>query len=351
MSIAIQAAERALLPDRSIRWGIRRLLRKRLQELTQASKSGQSAVDPAWLDQMRASPIALDIEAANAQHYEVPASFYEICLGRYRKYSSAWWDEDTHDLDQAEARMLALTCERAQLADGQRILELGCGWGSLSLWMAGQYPHASILAVSNSLSQGCYIRKQAQALGLDNLQVVTVDMNDFAPKGRFDRVVSVEMIEHMRNWEALLERVASWLEPTGSLFLHFFSHRVFSYPFEDRGDSDWMARHFFTGGLMPSHDLLSRLDIDLEVDADWCESGTHYARTAEAWLRNLDTYRPLLLEILEQKARLSPKDAERQLQRWRIFFLSCAELFGYANGSEWRVSHYRLRPTVGGEAS
>lgn len=351
MSIAIRAAERALLPDRSIRWGIRRLLRKRLQELAQRAMACKSVVDPAWLDQMRTSPIALDTNAANDQHYEVPASFYELCLGRHRKYSSAWWDAETRDLDQAEARMLALTCERACLANGQRILELGCGWGSLSLWMAERYPAASILSVSNSRSQGRFIRKQAEARGLGNLEVVTADMNDFAPDGRFDRVVSVEMIEHIRNWESLLTRVASWLEPTGCLFLHFFSHRVFSYPFEDRGSSDWMARHFFTGGLMPSHDLLTRLDIPLQVEADWCESGTHYARTAEAWLRNLDRYRPLLLEILEQKTGLAPRDAERQLQRWRIFFLSCAELFGYEEGSEWTVSHYRLRPIAVGEAS
>lgn len=343
MSLTIQAAERSLLPDASIRWGIRRLLRKRLRELHNQAENLHEAVPSYWLQEMRNAPIAIEADAANDQHYEVPAEFYSLCLGDYRKYSSCYWDETTEFLSDAEARMLQLTCERAQLVDGQDVLELGCGWGSLSLWMAEHYPSSRIVSVSNSASQRRYIQRQAAARGLDNLEVRTVDINHFQPEGEFDRVVSVEMFEHMRNWERLLGGVAQWLRPEGKVFLHFFSHREASYPFEDRGEDDWMARHFFTGGLMPSHDLPRRLHIPFEVEQDWAESGSHYARTSEAWLENLDRNREQALEILRRSGYSGSGQAERQLQRWRMFFLSCAELFGFREGSEWLVSHYLLR--------
>ncbi|MHC4380208.1 MAG: SAM-dependent methyltransferase [Planctomycetota bacterium] len=348
MSLTIQAAERSILPDATIRWGIRRLLAKRLRRLHRLAAGRGSAISQAWLEEMSTSPIAIDTGAANDQHYEVPAEFYGLCLGEHRKYSSCLWDQGVSNLDQAEHRMLDLTSSRADLKDGQSILELGCGWGSLSLWMAKRFPNSRILAVSNSESQRAYIMDQAQRRGLGNLRVETVDLNHFHPKTSFDRVVSVEMFEHMRNWEHLLRRISRWLKPDGRLFLHFFSHRETSYPFEDVSSDDWMARHFFTGGLMPSHDLPRRLDIPFEVEDDWAESGKHYAKTSEAWLENLDAHREQALEILQNAGYPVRTEAERQVQRWRMFFLACAELFAYRNGSEWLVSHYLLRPTQEG---
>lgn len=350
MSLTIQAAERALLPDASIRWGIRRLLRKRLSELRDRARQSQQAVPSDWLQQMRDSAIAIETDSANEQHYEVPAEFYTLCLGHHLKYSSCYWDESTQNLSQAEARMLELTCERAQLTDGQTVLELGCGWGSLSLWMAERYPNSQILSVSNSAGQRQYIEARAADRGLTNLEVRTVNINNFQPEGKFDRVVSVEMFEHMRNWEALLTSISQWLESDGKLFLHYFSHRTTSYPFENRGDDDWMARHFFTGGMMPSHDMAHHLEIPLEVEKDWAELGVHYSQTAEAWLKNLDRNRDRALEVLQQAGYNPQRAAERQLQRWRIFFLSCAELFGYHQGSEWLVSHVLLRNQRTGES-
>jgi len=351
MSLTIQAAERSLLPDSVIRWGIRSLLRKRLNNLYDQVQERGDAMLSEWLLEMSSSPIAIGTSAANEQHYEVPAEFYALCLGDHLKYSSCYWDKGVDHLSQAEESMLALTCKRAQLRDGQSILELGCGWGSLSLWMAKCYPNSQILSVSNSASQREFILEEAKQRGITNLRVETMDMNDFNPQEHFDRVVSVEMIEHMRNWEKLLTRIYSWLNPDGRLFLHFFSHRESSYPFEDSTSQDWMARNFFTGGMMPQHTLPIHLQTSFEVVSDWPESGVHYQRTAEAWLENLDRNRAEAVRVLQGAGSLGQKDAERQVQRWRMFFLACSELFGYRQGSEWLVSHYLLAPTVQGTVS
>ena len=351
MSLTIQAAERSLLPDSVIRWGIRSLLGKRLGRLHDQAQKRGDAVLSEWLQEMRSSPIAIGTGEANEQHYEVPAEFYALCLGDHRKYSSCYWDEDVANLSQAEERMLALTCRRAELRDGQSILELGCGWGSLSLWMAKHYPNSQILSVSNSASQRAYILEQAKWRGLTNLRVETADMNDFNPEERFHRVISVEMIEHMRNWEELLGRISTWLNPEGRLFLHFFSHYEMSYPFEDSSNQDWMARNFFTGGMMPSHALPFRLQITFEVISDWPESGFHYQKTAEAWLQNLDKNHAEAVRVLQAAGHPKKANAERQVQRWRMFFLACSELFGYRQGNEWLVSHYLLAPTAKGSVS
>jgi cyclopropane-fatty-acyl-phospholipid synthase len=296
---------------------------------------------------MRSGPVAAQPERPNDQHYELPPAFFERVLGPRLKYSAAHWPGEVDSLAEAEESMLALTCRRAGIRDGQRILELGCGWGSLTLWMAEHHPDARITAVSNSVPQRLFIEARAAARGLENVAVVTEDMNDFRPDGAFDRIVSVEMFEHMRNWEELLARVGGWLAPEGRLFLHVFSHRRHPYLFEDRGPGDWMARHFFTAGLMPSQDLLGRLSHPLEIREEWRMSGLHYRKTAEAWLERMDGAREEILEIFRDV--YGPEDARRWFHRWRLFFLAVAELFGYREGREWGISHYRLAPAGAGD--
>jgi len=328
--------ERGRVPDPLIRLGIRRLLRQRLRQI-------EGADSEALLDHMRSAPVAVHPAAANEQHYEVPAELFRRILGPRLKYSCCWWPEGVDSLAAAEDAALALTCERARLADGMEILELGCGWGSLALWMAERYPAARILAISNSAGQRRFIEGAAADRGLGNLQVVTADMNDFDPVGRrFDRVVSIEMFEHMRNYRELLARIASWLVPDGRLFVHVFCHRRRPYLFEDRGPSDWMARHFFTGGLMPSADLFRHFEDDLVSEDFWRLGGEHYARTLEAWLAELDRRRQGVLELFA--ATYGTADAERWLHRWRLFFIACSELFAYRGGREWFVAHSLLRP-------
>lgn len=330
---ALELAERGWLPDALLRAGIRRLLAARL-----ADEERRFAQRAGWIESLRKGPIALATDAANRQHYEVPAAFFERVMGRHLKYSCGWWPEGVQTLDEAEAAMLALSCERAALADGQDILELGCGWGSLTLWMAEHYPHARITAVSNSRTQRRYILARVRARGLRNVQVLTADMNDFDTTATHDRVVSVEMFEHMHNWPALLARVRGWLRPQGLLFLHVFCHRRYCYPFEDAGSDDWMARHFFTGGLMPSVDLPGHFGDDVQLARHWWIDGRHYQATCEAWLASQDRWRTEILRLFAETG--EPAQAARRFQRWRMFFMACSELFGYRDGSEWGVGHY-----------
>ncbi|TAJ17738.1 MAG: class I SAM-dependent methyltransferase [Planctomycetota bacterium] len=340
MHSAIRLVERGLVPKPLLRRGIRRLLRERLAELERSFGRDPERALRAWIEHMRGSPVALVPEAANAQHYEVPPAFFELVLGPRLKYSSGWYAHADATLAEAEDAMLALTCERARLCDGQDVLELGCGWGSLSLWMAERYPHSRILAVSNSAPQREHVLAAARRRGLANLRVLTRDMNEFATAERFDRVVSVEMFEHMRNWEALLARIAGWLRADGKLFLHVFAHRAHPYAFEARDESDWMSRHFFSGGMMPSHELVSRLDAPLFEVERWIVPGAHYARTSEHWLAQLEARRAEVLAVFT--ACYGRADAPLWYQRWRVFFLACAELFAYRGGREWFVSHHLL---------
>ena len=334
----IELAERGYAPDAFIRVGIRRLLKQRLQAEQVGFPEQVEQKKRAFMKICAEGPIAVEQHAANEQHYEVPAAFYTRVLGPRLKYSSGLWTPAVRTLTEAEEAMLALTCQRAELANGQRILELGCGWGSLSLWMAENYPAASVVAVSNSASQKAYIDQQASRRGLGNLTVITADAAKFCPEGKFDRVVSVEMFEHMRNHGMLMQRISDWLVPGGKLFVHIFCHRDAFYPFEVEGEQNWMGRMFFTGGVMPSFDMLERSQTCFTLEKSWRVNGKHYSRSLEAWLDNADARREDILPLLAET--YGEAQAAVWLQRWRMFFMACSELFRYNDGEEWFVGHY-----------
>lgn len=341
MKTLIELAEKAILPDPVIRWAIRMLDRKRI--LMESRGNAVSCIErkKRFLLGMREHPIALQVEKPNEQHYEVPSEFFVHVMGSHMKYSCCFWDEHTETLDDAERAMLEIYGRRAQLEDGMQIMDLGCGWGSFALWAAKRYPASKILALSNSTLQKTYILKQCEIHGLYNLEVVTGDVNRFDTDRRFDRVVCVEMFEHMRNWETLLHHISGWLKPEGKLFVHIFTHRRFAYTFETTDPDDWMGRYFFTAGMMPSDDLMLYHQRDLILEDHWRVCGVHYQKTAEAWLNHMDCHREHILPVL--KTVYGKQDALRWFQRWRIFFMACAELWGFKNGSEWLVSHYRFR--------
>jgi len=336
--LAINWTEQGLVPDALIRAGIRRLLKQRLDDIHAGDVETAAALSERFIADLRMSPVALVPELANAQHYEVPSAFFGMALGPQRKYSCCYWPEGIDTLAEAETAGLARTCEHAGLRNGMEILELGCGWGSLTLWMASRYPDSHITGVSNSHSQRQHILAEAGRRGLKNIEIITADMNDFRTDRQYDRVVSVEMFEHMRNWPELFRRVHGWLRPGGRFFMHVFVHRAVPYAFEVRDASDWMSEHFFSGGMMPSDDLALRFQDDLRFLHRWRWDGRHYEKTANAWLANMDAQRDEVMPILA--ATYGNANAEQWFVRWRLFFMACAELFGFNRGQEWWVSHY-----------
>jgi len=335
--LAVGWTESGMLPDSIIRAGIRRLNRQRLDEIHSTDISTAAIELESFISHMRAAEIAPLPRIANQQHYELPAGFFATVLGKHGKYSCCYWDDATQNLDEAEAAALDICCQRAGIEQGMSVLDLGCGWGSLSLWIASKYPETRVVAVSNSRTQREWIEARADERALNNLTVITADMNVFNPEQTFDRIVSVEMFEHMRNHPELFRRIASWLNPAGRFFMHIFCHRNSAYEFVDKGPSDWMSRHFFAGGMMPSFDLPLRFQQDLALEHRAAWSGLHYQRTANAWLRNMDLARPDILPLFQA---CYGDDAEQWVQRWRIFFMACAELFGHNEGQEWFVGHY-----------
>jgi len=342
MNLVDPLLEKDHLPDSVIRFGIRHRLAATLKEKRSAKVEERQAALTAHIESLKNSPLAIATDEANEQHYELPTKFFQLCLGRHLKYSSGWWDDSAKTLDDSEAAMLRITCERAELADGQRILELGCGWGSLSLWMAEHYPNARITSVSNSRTQKEFIDAEAAKRGLANLTIRTANMIDYAGEelGEFDRVVSVEMFEHMKNYQELLRRISTWLKPGGKLFVHIFTHRDIAYHYQVRDDRDWMAKYFFTGGQMPSHDLLLFFQDHLRIEAQWAVSGQHYEKTSNAWLANMDSHKEVIMPILSDT--YGADQATKWWVYWRVFYMACAELWGYDQGNEWIVSHYRF---------
>ena len=344
--IGMKQVEAGRVPDALIRAGIRGLLRRRLEQIAADDPAVSESSKRRFLTELDGSPIALLPELANEQHYEVPPAFFQKVLGARLKYSSGIWTDEVDGLDASEEAMLALTCERAGIEDGHEILDLGCGWGSLSLWIAEHYPHCRVLSVSNSKTQREFILGRCDAEGFDNVEVVTRDVNGFDTERRFDRAVSVEMFEHVRNHTQLLRRISSWLEDDGKLFVHHFSHRSCAYPFETTGEDDWMGRFFFSGGIMPSDDLLLYRQRDLVVEDKWRVGGEHYQQTSDAWLAEQDAHRDEVMPILAEA--YGADSAKLWFQRWRLFFLACSELFGFRGGREWWVTH-TLMAKRGGE--
>jgi len=339
--ILINACELGFVPDALTRRGIRGLLQKRLAKADLGSVEANETASADLAKEYAEGPIALVPDKANEQHYEVPADLYRYMLGPNRKYSSCFWPDGCKSLESAEEESLKLTCEHAEIENGQAILELGCGWGSLTLWLAEKYPDSQITAVSNSSSQREYIMSVAAERGIeDRIEVLTCDINDFEIEESFDRVVSVEMFEHMRNHHELLKRISGWLKPDGKLFVHIFCHKSLTYEFVDRGDDDWMSRHFFSGGMMPAADFLGRFNEHLSVEDHWTWSGVHYQKTCEAWLQLMDRNRSKIMPVLE--ANYGKSEAKRWFNRWRMFHMACSELFGFDGGDEWFVSHYRF---------
>ncbi|EQA46442.1 cyclopropane-fatty-acyl-phospholipid synthase [Leptospira broomii serovar Hurstbridge str. 5399] len=341
MNFLYDLMERDVFPDWLIRFRIRQLLRLRLRQENRGTFEKNQEHLMEYIRTLKTSPIAVHTKSANEQHYEVPADFFKLVMGKHMKYSSGYWVSPTVGIDESERTMLQLTCDRADLSDGMSVLDLGCGWGSLSLYIAEKYPKCKVTGVSNSKSQKIFIDGEAKKKGLSNLTILTMDMNVFKTSIKFDRILSVEMLEHMKNYEVLFERLAGFLKPKGLFFVHIFTHKDYAYPFEVVDDTDWMAKYFFTGGQMPSHNLLLHFQKDFLIEDQWVVNGTHYGLTSEAWLSNMYLHRNEILRILGDT--YGSDQAVKWFVYWKVFFMACAELWKYRGGEEWIVSHYLFK--------
>lgn len=332
--------ETGIVPDWVIRAGIRHMLQTKIKEETSSTAEMALTRRLRFVQELKDSPIAIEQDAANSQHYEVQAGLYQLTLGPRLKYSCCYFVDDNvdNDLARAEEDMLRLTCERADIRNGQKILDLGCGWGAMSLWLAANYPESQITGLSNSHSQAEFIRGLAKEQGLNNLKIITADISKFESEAKFDRIISVEMFEHMKNYQKLLRKLSQWLHEDGKLFVHIFTHKEFQYHYEDKDGSDWLTRYFFSGGTMPSDGLLLYFQDDLTIENHWRVNGRHYEKTANAWVVNMDKNKNAVMSVLEQT--YGKGNQQRWWMYWRMFFLACAELWGYKDGEEWMVSHY-----------
>lgn len=340
----VRGMEQGFVPDPVIRFGVRSLLKQRLQEMQSQEEKAQGEFIKVHADLLRKSPLAIMTKQANEQHYEVPTEFYELCLGQHKKYSSCYWDSHTVELEQAERNALNISIERAEIKDGMRILELGCGWGSLSLELARRFPNSAITAVSNSATQKKFIDSQGEKNGFKNLTILTRDLGkeesyNFGSE-KFDRVMSIEMMEHIRNYEKFFSLVSANMKPEAKMFVHIFTHKKTPYFFETDGEDNWMGKYFFSGGQMPARDLFDLFDQDLKVESKWDWNGTHYQKTLEAWLHKMDQNEDKVKGLFEQA--YGKEQAEVWINRWRVFYIACSELFGFNNGEEWAVTHYLL---------
>ncbi len=341
MSPIYTLMEKDFFPDWLIRFQIRRLLRLRLRQENRGNSEANQKHLIEYVNSLKQSAIAVHTKAANEQHYEVPASFFRLVMGKHMKYSSGLWSSPNIGIDESERAMLQLTCERAQLQNGMSVLDLGCGWGSLSLYIAENYPKCKVTGVSNSKSQKSFIDSEAKKRGLKNINILTMDMNVFKTNLKFDRILSVEMLEHMKNYEALFERLSGYLKPKGLFFVHIFTHKQYAYPFEVLDETDWMAKYFFTGGQMPSHNLFLYFQKDFLIQDQWIVNGNNYAFTSEAWLSGMYKNKEKILKILGET--YGQNQAIKWFVYWKVFFMACAELWKFRNGEEWVVSHYLFK--------
>lgn len=344
ISRAVSWTELGLVPDSVVRAGIRRLLEHKRREIQADDLEFAANETNQFVAMMNSSPIALLTDVANEQHYEVPAAFFAEVMGDHLKYSCGFWPSGVTTLTESESAALQLTVSRAGIENGMQVLDLGCGWGSLSLWIAENFPECSVTSVSNSSSQREFIMGQARERGLNNIRVIVQDMNDFVTEDRFDRIVSVEMFEHMHNYGDLFNSISRWLVPDGQFFMHIFCHRSTPYEFIDKGPGDWMSRYFFSGGIMPSADLPLRFSDHLSIDKRWHWNGHHYAKTCDAWLARMDSNKDRIMPILADC--YGADAAPLWWQRWRVFFMACSELFAYDRGNEWYVGHYLFKKAV-----
>lgn len=341
LKVSMSALQMNVIPDMVLRFGVRKLLEGRLSEITKSTLEAQMQELLSFVQSLKQMPIAVHMEDANTQHYEVPTEFYHLVLGNRLKYSSAYFPKKDSTLDEAEESMFALYAERAQLQDGQSFLDVGCGWGSLSMYIAEKFPNSNVTGVSNSETQRAFITEECRKRGLSNVTIITCDMNVFNIDKSFDRILSIEMFEHMKNYEKLLKKISSWLKPDGLLFIHIFVHKSIPYHFEDKGEDDWMSRNFFTGGTMPSSSLLLYFQDDVSIVNQWFVNGTHYARTSEAWLLKMDAQVKVIRPIFEKT--YGEGEATKWIANWRTFFIAVAEMFAFRNGEEWGVCHYLFK--------